>query len=104
MNIAERRRVCEHLRAANICTTHLKPASRNFRVYVKDLTTQAANHVHALNGYLGITVRQHYMIKHRRHLRHPYLPCAVEHGGRGHRNYYPLEVLEIQKDKIPALT
>jgi len=95
MNLTERRRVIDHFKTANIWTTHLKPADRNFRVYVKDVTNQSANRIYARNGYLGITVRQHYFIRHNRQLRHHYLPCAVQHGGKGHRNYYPLEVLEI---------
>ena len=84
-----------------IRTTHLHPKHRNSRVYCNDISIENSNFLHALNGYLGITVRQYYVVKHSRKLRHPYLPCLIEHGGirkrngRPHRSYYPLEVLAV---------
>ena len=79
------------------------------RVFCHDISIQNANYLHALNGYLGITVRQYYVVKHQRKLKHSYLPCIIEQGGmmkgrrRRHQSYYPMEVLNVElrllKDK-----
>nr|CAD2203617.1 unnamed protein product [Meloidogyne enterolobii] len=46
-----------------------------------------------MGGYLNITVRGYYYVKHGIKLHHPYLPCLIEFGGGHHRSYYPLEVI-----------
>jgi hypothetical protein len=45
--------------------------------------------------YLGITVDQYYLCKHKYDLQHPYLPCIALKGGGDHIDYFPLEVLEV---------
>jgi len=74
------------------------------RVYCHNISVQNANCLYAFNGYLGITVRQYYAIKHQRKLKHAYLPCIIEYGGiikgqrrhRRHESYYPIEVLAVE--------
>ena len=103
-NLGMRHQILDYCRKLKMYTTHLRPNSRNLRVHCQDISIQNANYLHALNGYLGITVRQYYMVKHARKLRHPYLPCLIEHGGiqrragRNHRSFYPLEVLAVELD------
>ena len=104
-NLGMRHQILDYCRNLKIRTTHLRPNSRNPRVYCQDISIQNANYLHALNGYLGITVRQYYVVKHARKLRHPYLPCLIEHGGiqrragRNHRSFYPLEVLAVELEE-----
>ena len=101
-NLGMRRRILDYCRGLKLFTTHLHPKERNLRVHCQNISIQNANYLHAMNGYLGITVRQYYVVKHARKLRHPYLPCLIEHGGiqrragRNHRSYYPLEVLAAE--------
>jgi hypothetical protein len=99
-NISMRRRIIDHLRTLEICTTHLE---QPLTIVPHDFTIQNATHVQALGGYLGITVRQYYAARHKIKLIHPYLPCLIEHGGRLkknahriHQSYYPLELLCVR--------
>jgi len=95
-NLSMRRRIIYHLRSQHIYTTHLRPKNRNFRIHAQDISVQNANHLPAFNGKLGITVRQFFFTKHSKDLRHHYMPCIIEHGGRGHKSFYPFEVLTIK--------
>src|SRR6266567_2216442 len=76
-NLEMRSRILAQLRSVEIYTNHMRPGADNFSVRVDDVTTQNAHHVHALGGYLDITVRQYYMVKHRIRLQHPYMPCII---------------------------
>jgi hypothetical protein len=120
-NLQMREQIVTHLQTLTIYTTHMRPCADNFCVRVDDLTVQNAHYVQALGGYLDITVRQYYTVKHRLRLAHPYLPCVIEYGGiirnhnnnrrhrrnrtghfasnlpgRPHRSFYPLEVLCVK--------
>nr|CAD2209071.1 unnamed protein product [Meloidogyne enterolobii] len=99
-NLEIRREIISHLQTnVQLRTSHLPP-SRNFIVRCNDFTVQSACNVPAMGGYLGITVRGYYYVKHNFKLRHPYLPCVIEFGGGHHRSYYPLEVLSVtEKNK-----
>lgn len=96
-NLESRRRMLSQLRTLpNIRTTHLRPPERNISLHAHDLSAQNANQAFACGGYLDITVRQYYYIKHGRKLKHPYLPCLIEFGGGEHASYYPLEMLAVE--------
>nr|CAD2178370.1 unnamed protein product [Meloidogyne enterolobii] len=100
-NLEERREIINHLRRnVELRTCHLKPCCKNFIVHCNDLTVRSASVVHAMGGYLSITVRGYYYIKHKVKLEHPYLPCIIEFGGGRHRSYYPLEVLSVTENKM----
>lgn len=95
-NLEERRAILSHLRnGVEVRTTHLRPAPRNFRVIAHGLSSQSVETLLALNGYLRVTVRQYYYVRHAIRLRHPYLPAIIMFGGGTHRSYYPLELLEV---------
>ena len=104
-NVEMRHQILDYCRQVKIQTTHMRPKHRNPRVHCQDISIQNANYLHALNGYLGITVRQYFVVKHGWKLRHPYLPCLIEHGGvqrragRNHRSFYPLEVLAVEVEE-----
>jgi PAZ domain. len=99
-NLESRRRMLHHLRSlgpgGGLRTTHLQPVERNLQLHAHDLSAQNANLAFAFGGYLDITVRQYYYVKHARKLKHPYLPCLMEFGGAQHVSYYPLELLAVR--------
>ncbi|KAL3095047.1 hypothetical protein niasHT_023023 [Heterodera trifolii] len=74
-SIEKRRDIVEHLRSVQLRTAHLRPSVRNFPVRCNDLSILDIHSAPAYRGYLGITVRMHYYIKHGIRLRHPNLPC-----------------------------
>jgi hypothetical protein len=94
-NLEARKRMLIHLRTVRLQTSHLRPPDRNLQLHAHDLSAQNANLAFALGGYLSITVRQYYYVKHGRRLSHPYLPCLIEFGGGSHASYYPLEVVSV---------
>ena len=104
-NLGMRHQILDYCRNLKIHTKHLRPNSRKLRVHCQDISIQNANYLHALNGYLGITVCQYYMVKHARKLRHPYLHCLIEHGGiqqragRNLRSFYLIEVLTVELEE-----
>ena len=105
--MVERRCIIDYLRNSGvpIWTTHLRPAERNFRISLSDISFRGASNIHALGGYLGVSVRQYLYVKHRRRLYHPYLPCAIEYGGRDkknnkHKSFFPLEILEVRINTV----
>ena len=59
------------------------------------LSIQDAKHLKAYKGFLGITVAQHFYVRHRIRLNHYNLPCVIEHTSHGDAYYYPLELLEV---------
>ena len=59
------------------------------------LSIQDAKHLKAYQGYLGISVTQHFYVRHRIRLRYHNLPCVIEYDCYGNANYYPLELLEL---------
>nr|CAD2207899.1 unnamed protein product [Meloidogyne enterolobii] len=100
-NLEVRRELIENLQQnVQIRTSHLKPSYKNFNVYCHDLTAQSASNVLAMGGYLGITVRGYYYVKHKLKLCHPYLPCLIQFGGGHHRSFYPLECLSVIRNKM----
>lgn len=95
MNVPVRRRIVNELRRCKLVTNHLHSTDRNFSIRCDDITCRPASCLFAMNGYLNITVRQYYYVKHARKLRKPFLPCIIEYGGGRHRSFYPLEIIQI---------
>jgi hypothetical protein len=102
-NLEARRRMLHHLRTGcQLTSNHLRPMERNIPLHAHDLSAQNANLALACGGYLDITVRQYYYVKHGRRLKHPYMPCMIEFGGGQHASYYPLEVIQVHISKAPT--
>jgi hypothetical protein len=102
-NLEARRRMLYHLRnGCQLSSNHLRPVERNIPLHAHDMSAQNANMALACGGYLDITVRQYYYIKHGRRLKHPYMPCMIEFGGGQHASYYPLEVIQVHISKSPT--
>jgi hypothetical protein len=85
-NVQMRARILCHMRGLKLYTTHMRPLVDNFPVRPDDISAQSVHYVQALGGYLDVTVRQYYVVKHRLRLRHPYFPCVIEYGGPVHNN------------------
>ncbi|KAL3110852.1 hypothetical protein niasHT_014789 [Heterodera trifolii] len=95
----KRREVSEMLRSQlQLRTNHLRPAWKNFRVHCNELTIHPAQTAYAMRGYLGITVRIYYYVKHGIKLVYPQLPCVLQFGGGDHCSLFPLECLSVIKD------
>ena len=58
------------------------------------LSIQDANHLKAYNGFLGITVAQHFYVRHRIRLQHYDLHCFAEYTLEV-VHCFPLELLEL---------
>uniref|UniRef100_A0A914HZ10 Uncharacterized protein n=1 Tax=Globodera rostochiensis TaxID=31243 RepID=A0A914HZ10_GLORO len=77
-NLEHRRAIVEHLRSNfQLRTNHLRPPVRNFGVRCSDLSVLGAHLAPAYRGYLGITVRMHYHVKHGMRLRQANLPVSL---------------------------
>jgi hypothetical protein len=74
-------------------TLYLRDGNRLLKV--GGLTQMGADRLVAYEGYLSVTVRQHFYSRHRIRLLFPRLPCVVIYGPGGHNSYYPLELLTL---------
>uniref|UniRef100_A0A915CLR9 Netrin receptor UNC5 n=1 Tax=Ditylenchus dipsaci TaxID=166011 RepID=A0A915CLR9_9BILA len=104
-NVADRRKILTHLQEGNfqLETSHLKPAGRNFQIHCSGFTAQSARYVHAFGGYLDVSVRQYYYVRHRLSLKYPFLPCIVEKT-MNHRSFFPMEVVRVCFTIMNSLT
>jgi hypothetical protein len=71
---------------------------RNKLLKVGGLTQMGADRLVAYEGYLSVTVRQHFYSRHKIRLLYPLLPCVVVYGKLGHNSYYPLELLTLARE------
>ncbi|CAK5127117.1 unnamed protein product [Meloidogyne enterolobii] len=76
-----------------IVTNHLRHIQ--FEVYPSKLTKMGADRVFALRGYLRVTIRQYFYVRHHIDLVYPQLPLVCVVGGRQHQYFYPLECLDV---------
>ncbi|KAH7717933.1 hypothetical protein AAVH_14664 [Aphelenchoides avenae] len=56
----------------------------------------SAKKLYAYQGFLGVTVQQHYYCRHRIYIKHADLPCIVRRLRNGQEEYYPLEVVRVR--------
>lgn len=92
-------KVSEFLKGKKLRTTYLgRNVLERKEVKFGSLSMRPASQQPAYEGYLGITVQQHYYCRHRIRLMYPRLRCIVEHGGSGHNKYYPPELLEVVEE------
>nr|CAD2196461.1 unnamed protein product [Meloidogyne enterolobii] len=76
-----------------ILTNHLRHIQ--FEVYPSKLTKLGADRIFALRGYLRVTIRQYFYVRHHIDLVYPQLPLVCVVGGRQHQYFYPLECLDF---------
>jgi len=89
------------LKDKNIRTTYFNRAREQKIVSFGGFSMKPACQQAAYEGYLGVSVQQHFYCRHRIRLMYPRLRCVIEYGKSGHNKYYPLELLELF---TPSLT
>ena len=88
-------KVDERLKGCRLRTTYLTKTGERKEIKYGTISLKSAMEQHAYEGYLNVTVQQHYYCRHRIRLMYPRLKCVAEPGKSGHYKYYPLELLEI---------
>nr|CAD2200631.1 unnamed protein product [Meloidogyne enterolobii] len=76
-----------------LVTNHLHKFQ--MELYPCKLTKLGADHVFALRGYLRVTIRQYFYVRHRINLYLPRLPVLCVFGGKNHQYFYPLECIDV---------
>ena len=92
-----RAKVVRHFEDRRLITTY-KNKDGNYKEFnLRDISLKGADEQYAYNGYMSITVRQHYFVRHDIALRYPANPCAIEITGKAnqHYNYFPLETVRL---------
>lgn len=83
----------EFLKNVRLRTAHLK--DKNVQIKFGHLTHLGARELKAYNGFLGVTVQQHFYTRHRIYLKYPSLPCICVYGPKGSTSYYPIELVTV---------
>ena len=91
-------KINELLKDKNIRTTYINRATEQKIVKFGGFSQKPACQQSAYEGYLGVSVQQHFYCRHRIRLMYPRLRCIIEYGKSGHNKYYPLELLEFFTD------
>uniref|UniRef100_A0A914NF44 PAZ domain-containing protein n=1 Tax=Meloidogyne incognita TaxID=6306 RepID=A0A914NF44_MELIC len=76
-----------------LITNHLK--HQQMEIYPCKLTKMGADQIFALRGYLRVTIRQYFYVRHRIDLAYPQLPLICVAGGRRHQYFYPIECIDV---------
>uniref|UniRef100_A0A914NJR4 PAZ domain-containing protein n=1 Tax=Meloidogyne incognita TaxID=6306 RepID=A0A914NJR4_MELIC len=76
-----------------LITNHLK--HQQMEIYPSKLTKMGADQIFALRGYLRVTIRQYFYVRHRIDLAYPQLPLICVAGGRRHQYFYPIECIDV---------
>ena len=89
-------KINEFLKGKKLSTTYASRTGERKLLEFGGFTLKATNQQMAYEGYLGVTVQQHFYCRHRIRLMYPRLKCVIEnYGNSGHHKYYPAELLEI---------
>ena len=91
-------KIHEFLNGKTLRTTHLGAGNRDIRIH--HLTMGDASVVPAYNGFLRVSVQQHYYARHRKYLGYHWLPCIAEKTGENRYNFWPIEILSTNDDLV----
>ena len=97
-------KVDEHLKGLRLRTTYFSRTGERKEIKYATISLKSAMEQHAYEGYLNVSVQQHFYCRHRIRLMYPRLKCVVEYQKSGHYKYYPLELLEIVPSEEIAAT
>lgn len=92
---ANRVKIISNFKGLWLRTTYKNRSGVYHFFQLDDFSYQDCRHVKAYNNFLGVTVMQHYYVRHRILIKHHDLPCVVERGEKDNIKYYPIELLEI---------
>ncbi|CAK5084977.1 unnamed protein product [Meloidogyne enterolobii] len=76
-----------------LITNHLHKFQ--MELYPCKLTKVGDDRVFALRGYLQVTIRQYFYVRHRINLYLLRLPVLCVFGGKNHQYFYPLECIDV---------
>lgn len=81
-------------------TTHLK---RQLTLTPDGFTSTGANDTYAFNHITGPLVSDYYQNRHRIHLKYQSAPMLIVKGGKGHKSYYPIELIALSMKSRPSM-
>jgi hypothetical protein len=90
--------VGKFLHGKKLRTSYEGRDGRQQSIFFSRLSLKSAHELPAYEGYLNISVRQHFYTRHKLKLLYPFIPCVTEEVNNGHLKFYPLEFLEIFMD------
>ena len=90
-------KVVQHFEGMRLITAYKNKEGKYKEFVLRDISLKGADEQYAYNGFMGITVKQHYFVRHDFVLRYPVNPCAIEITGKNdqHYNYFPLETVKL---------
>ena len=99
----------QKLNIANLCAMgdlFVKyPKRAPMKIFPTDFSKYPARYQYVFNDHRSkMTVEQYYFCKHKITLNHSHLPCFVVLGGKGHRYYYPIEIVFIDTSLVDLLS
>uniref|UniRef100_A0A914I439 PAZ domain-containing protein n=1 Tax=Globodera rostochiensis TaxID=31243 RepID=A0A914I439_GLORO len=98
---ADREAVLRMLKGKKVRTTYTDRNGFKKTFFIDSLTRDGAAYVMAygrLPRPYNINIAAHFYARHRIRLHNPYMPCVVEHPGKGEDRFYPMELVEIVED------
>ena len=90
-------KVVRHFEGRLLVTTYKNKEGKYKEFILKDVSYKGADEQYAYNGFMDMTVKQHFFARHEIKLRFPFNPCAIEITGKSnqHHNYFPLETVKL---------
>ena len=90
-------KVVRHFEGRLLVTTYKNKEGKYKEFILKDISYKGADEQYAYNGFMEMTVKQHFFARHEIKLRFPFNPCAIEITGKTnqHYNYFPLETVKL---------
>ena len=98
----DREKALKFLMDRKVRTTYKDRNGIKREFFIRGITKQGANSLPAygrLPRVFNVTIAQHFYARRRIRLKHPYLPCIIEHFSVGEHRYYPMELLEFAEEK-----
>ena len=75
-------KVVQHFEGRLLVTTYKNKEGKYKEFILKDVSYKGADEQYAYNGFMDITVKQHFFARHEIKLRFPYNLCAIEITGK----------------------
>jgi hypothetical protein len=97
-------KVADFLKDKKITTTYYSRSGEQKDVKFDGFCLKSSEDQKAYEGFLGVTVQQHFYCRHRIRLEWPRIRCVVENSNHRHNKYFPPELLTIVVEKEKPFT
>lgn len=87
------------LKNKKLKTNYLDRNSEFKEIKFSAFSTRPADEQPAYEGFLAVTVQQHYYCRHRIRLMYQRMRCVAEYGNNGHNKYYPMELVDVVEEE-----